>query len=182
MGNYSLFFNETMPGKIIISLFSHNYINHISEILLNIIFDSIEFHNEQISIITLDKFEVNGSNGNGGFLSTGNHNSVTSNSIQVNFTSTPVEYALNKNYPNPFNPSTVISFDIAYESNVNLLVYDIKGRLVATLVKGVMEIGSYDINYDASSLSSGMYFVVLNAADINSTESYKAVQKIVLLK
>lgn len=71
---------------------------------------------------------------------------------------------LHENYPNPFNPSTQISFDLSQNSRVNLTVYDILGREVATLVNGKnLSNGTYSFTFDASGLSSGVYIYRLNS-------------------
>ncbi len=69
----------------------------------------------------------------------------------------PKEFVLNQNYPNPFNPSTTISYQLPVGGYISLKVYDILGNEVASLVNGTKEAGYYQINLDASSLSSGMY-------------------------
>lgn len=68
---------------------------------------------------------------------------------------------LNQNYPNPFNPSTVISYAINDNSNVNIKVYDLTGKEVKTLVNSFQNAGTYSVNFNASALSSGIYFYVL---------------------
>lgn len=70
---------------------------------------------------------------------------------------------LNQNYPNPFNPSTVISFSIPENSHVNLAVYDITGKQVAELANSRMAAGNHEVNFNASNLSSGIYFYRLTA-------------------
>jgi hypothetical protein len=75
----------------------------------------------------------------------------------------PSSFRLLQNYPNPFNPSTVISYQLAGNSEVSLKVYDMLGREVATLVEERKSAGSYQVNFDASSLSSGMYIYRLQA-------------------
>jgi Secretion system C-terminal sorting domain len=70
----------------------------------------------------------------------------------------PKEYTLNQNYPNPFNPTTNIEYTIPKDGNVNLKVYDIEGREVATLVDKYQNAGSYITMWDASNFSSGVYF------------------------
>lgn len=71
------------------------------------------------------------------------------------------EIKLNQNYPNPFNPSTVISFSIPENSHVNLAVFDITGKQVSELTNGRMAAGSHEVNFNASGLSSGIYFYKL---------------------
>ena len=66
-------------------------------------------------------------------------------------------YALEQNYPNPFNPTTLISYSVPERGNVSLVVYDLLGRQVASLVNQVKEPGSYKVNFNASNLPSGIY-------------------------
>lgn len=88
----------------------------------------------------------------------------------------PTSFKLYNNYPNPFNPSTQIEFDVAKTGIVKLEIFDILGRKVATLVDGHKAIGTYAVTFDASSLSSGIYFARFIAG--NSLQ----VQKMTLLK
>jgi hypothetical protein len=80
------------------------------------------------------------------------------------------EFRLSQNYPNPFNPSTSISYSVAEVVNVNLVVYDILGRVVATLINDVHTPGLYNVNFDASRLASGTYIYRLEAGDFVSTK------------
>ncbi|MDZ7723834.1 MAG: T9SS type A sorting domain-containing protein [candidate division KSB1 bacterium] len=84
----------------------------------------------------------------------------------------PQEYALNQNYPNPFNPSTTIEFALPKSGKVNLVVYDIMGRTVANLVQDSMEAGHHKITFDASKLTSGVYFYKLSAGDFTETKKF----------
>lgn len=86
------------------------------------------------------------------------------------------EYALTQNYPNPFNPSTQIKFALKESGFVTLKVYDALGKEVATLVKGDYASGSYNVSFDASGLSSGIYFYRLE------TGSFVQTNKMMLLK
>jgi hypothetical protein len=83
----------------------------------------------------------------------------------------PVATALHQNYPNPFNANTNISYSLVEASNVDLKVYDITGRLVATLVNGYEEAGEHVATWDASNVSSGVYFYKLTAGDYTATKS-----------
>jgi photosystem II stability/assembly factor-like uncharacterized protein len=67
------------------------------------------------------------------------------------------EYRLDQNYPNPFNPTTTIAFQVAKTGNVRLAVYDILGREVALLLNERKNAGSYEVRFDASTLSTGLY-------------------------
>jgi hypothetical protein len=73
----------------------------------------------------------------------------------------PLTTRLNANYPNPFNPTTVIGFEIASAGTVRLSVYDILGREVAVLVNQDRAAGRYEVSFDASALSSGVYITRL---------------------
>jgi len=83
----------------------------------------------------------------------------------------PTFTSLDQNYPNPFNATTNISFSLADAGNVSLNVYDIAGRLVVTLVDGQMDAGQHVVVWDASSVSSGVYFYKLATADYTATKS-----------
>ncbi|HEY6953365.1 MAG TPA: T9SS type A sorting domain-containing protein [Bacteroidota bacterium] len=89
---------------------------------------------------------------------------------------TPDHFALSQNYPNPFNPTTTIRFSIAKFSIVNLEIYDLLGREVATLANGEMPAGVHEVTFDASRLASGIYFYKLRA------DNFTATKKLVLLK
>ncbi|HRE41930.1 MAG TPA: T9SS type A sorting domain-containing protein [Ignavibacteria bacterium] len=80
------------------------------------------------------------------------------------------DFKLNENYPNPFNPITNISFSIPSASNVSLKVFDITGKEVAKLVNEYKSAGDYSIQFNASELSSGVYFYRLNAGNFMSTK------------
>ena len=78
--------------------------------------------------------------------------------VETNNQGIASEYRLDQNYPNPFNPSTVIGYQVPSKSYVMLRVYDVLGREVATLVNETKESGSYEVTFDASKLTSGIYF------------------------
>ncbi len=88
----------------------------------------------------------------------------------------PAVFSLSQNYPNPFNPSTVISYQLSALSHVTLKVYDILGRIITTLVDGEMPAGKYQVNFNASNLSSGIYFYKL------TTDMGAKVMKMEILK
>jgi hypothetical protein len=91
----------------------------------------------------------------------------------------PDKFTLSQNYPNPFNPSTNIDYTVPTNSSDQLVVikiYDIQGKEVDVLVNHNQKPGQYTINYNAGSLSSGIYFYRLESADIRIS------RKFVLLK
>ena len=75
----------------------------------------------------------------------------------------PTNFSLAQNYPNPFNPSTKISYSIAKQGKVRLSVYDILGREVAVLVNSEQNVGTYNVQFNAEKLSSGIYFYRLQS-------------------
>jgi photosystem II stability/assembly factor-like uncharacterized protein len=82
----------------------------------------------------------------------------------------PSDYSLEQNYPNPFNPSTTIKYFVPQLGFVTVKVYDILGKEVATLVNEEKLAGSYKINFDASDLTSGVYFYKLMTANYSETK------------
>ena len=88
----------------------------------------------------------------------------------------PEEFALGQNYPNPFNPTTTIPFSLPEASHVKLVVYDMLGRLVDTIVEGELSAGYHNASFDASRYPSGTYIYRIEASNFTS------VQKMVLVK
>ena len=95
----------------------------------------------------------------------------------------PINFALEQNYPNPFNPSTKIKFAIPTAGNngnqsiqTTLKVYDILGNEVITLVNEEKSAGNYEVNFNASELSTGVYFYTIKAGNFSDTK------KIILIK
>jgi len=86
------------------------------------------------------------------------------------------EYSLAQNQPNPFNPTTTIKYSLSEQQFVSLKIFDILGKEVATLVNENKPAGNYEVNFDASNLSSGVYFYQLRAG--NFTE----MKKMILIK
>ena len=79
----------------------------------------------------------------------------------------PSSFSLEQNYPNPFNPSTNVLFSILNVQFVTLKVYDILGKEVATLINEKLQPGTYEVNWEASQFSSGVYFYRLTAGDFS---------------
>jgi hypothetical protein len=116
----------------------------------------------------------------GGYTTVGVANFVVTGCGTVTGISTnqnlPKQYNLSQNYPNPFNPVTKISFDIPKSSLVSLKVYDVLGKEVASLVNEVKNPGSYIVDFNGVSLSSGIYFYKLE------TNGFTSVKKMMLIK
>jgi len=103
----------------------------------------------------------------------GSYKFSTETNIEV---SLPAEFNLEQNFPNPFNPSTIISYSIANKSNVLLSVYNILGEQIATLVNEVKDAGNYKIEFNALNLPSGIYVYRLDA------DQYTSSRKMILVK
>ena len=118
----------------------------------------------------------------GGIVSTGTFQIGSPTSVDDN-KNLPVNFALEQNYPNPFNPSTKITFAIPTAGNngnqsiqTTLKVYDILGNEVITLVNEEKSAGNYEVNFNASELSTGVYFYTIKAGNFSDTK------KMILIK
>lgn len=100
------------------------------------------------------------------------YNAVTN----IGNSETPVNYSLSQNYPNPFNPTTKINFNLAKNGFVTMKVYNLLGKEVANLVSGNYNAGSYSVDFNASKLSSGVYFYSI---EVNG---FKDIKKMMLVK
>ena len=83
----------------------------------------------------------------------------------------PDKFELYASYPNPFNPTTTIAYDVKDAANVKLVVYDLLGRRISTLIDGFQVSGRYSARFDASRLSSGMYFYKIEMGEFSSVKS-----------
>lgn len=88
----------------------------------------------------------------------------------------PGEYLLEQNYPNPFNPSTTIGYRMKFEAEVSIIVYDVLGREVSVLVDGVRPAGKHSVVFDASLLTSGVYFYQLRYGAYTEIKSMQYIQ------
>ena len=104
------------------------------------------------------------------FQSATNLSTEKSNEIPI------TDFLLSKNYPNPFNPTTTISFSIPEFGLTTITAYDITGRQLETLTNEVLSVGNYSINWNASSYPSGVYLIRMESGDFTQT------QKVVLVK
>jgi PKD repeat protein len=109
----------------------------------------------------------------GAFLVTLKRSTIGITQISSNI---PEKFNLYPNYPNPFNPQTIIKFDVAKPQNVKIRIYNTLGREVATLINQSMSAGTYTVDFDGSNLASGIYFYAMESND------YVMVNKMVLVK
>jgi hypothetical protein len=95
----------------------------------------------------------------------------------------PKTFSLSQNYPNPFNPVTQINYSVPKTSLVKMIIYDVIGREVITLVNDVKVPGNYSVPFDASNIASGVYFYKISAQQVgSSTGDFTDVKKMVVLK
>ena len=147
--------------------------------LTNIHFQNVNISAQsglQVRNATIDTTGVNitASNGRGAYLLQVNGYVTGATEVENNFT--PAGFSLSQNYPNPFNPSTKISFSLAKESHVVLNVYNVLGQRVAALINQNMKAGEHEYNFNASNLSSGVYFYKITTGNFTQT------RKMLLLK
>jgi photosystem II stability/assembly factor-like uncharacterized protein len=122
-------------------------------------------------LIDLDGFVYAGTNGSGVFIS---YNSTTGLQEETNIV--PTSEALLSNYPNPFNPLTIIGFRLSRASNITLKIFDLLGNEISTLIDEYRIAGTHEFEFNASGLTSGVYFYQLKAGD------YADTKKMILLK
>jgi flagellar hook assembly protein FlgD len=104
------------------------------------------------------------------------YNPVDGGKISGNTQGTSNDYKLFQNYPNPFNPATNIRYSIKENGIVTIKIYDILGKEIATLVNEKQSPGMYEVTWDASQYSSGIYFYKLTAGE------FSEVKKMILIK
>jgi len=96
--------------------------------------------------------------------------------ITENLDKLPLEFKINQNYPNPFNPSTLIKYSIPQRCHVTIRVFNSLGKEVATLENQTKEAGYYQVKFDGSKFSSGVYYYQITAG------SFKRSNKMLLIK
>ena len=94
----------------------------------------------------------------------------------------PESFGLKQNFPNPFNPTTTIEFDLASGAFASIVLYNITGREVKTLVNSNLRPGHYVFDLNASELSSGMYFYKLTAQNFDGQMIFSSTKKMILMK
>ncbi len=94
----------------------------------------------------------------------------------------PGEFLLAQNFPNPFNPTTEIRFDLPEAGNVSLVVYDVLGREVATLATGYREVGYHLAIWNAAGQASGVYFARFNVTNADGKNIYSKINKLMLIR
>jgi hypothetical protein len=137
--------------------------------------------NDDIISITIDVNNNKWIGTFGGGLAVFREGGILEVKDRINTTSS--EFTLRQNYPNPFKPSTKIRFEIRDLGFVTLKVFDVLGREVATLINEVKQPGSYDVEWNAGGMPSGVYFYRLVASpSTNSGRHYVEMKKMLLLR
>ena len=109
--------------------------------------------------------------GEGGYYG----DNISVNEIEIN-EGIPTEYSLYQNYPNPFNPVTKIKYDIPFDGNVSIKIFDISGRLINTLVNEYKVAGQFETDFHGENLSSGVYYYKIESGE------FSQVKKMILIK
>jgi hypothetical protein len=158
--NWHLYTREE-PGVVHVGAFGITPVESGSD-LVNLHFESVE-NGDAVRSLRVTEYRVNDS-------------PALSGSVVWEQATLPVEYALEQNYPNPFNPVTTIGYSLPRDSKVCLTVSNILGETVDVLVNDIQQAGRYTVQFDASALSSGVYFYRIEAGD------FKQIRKMVVLK
>jgi hypothetical protein len=146
------------------------YITTPSETRYTDFFPSAPTQNYYYAVSSLDKGNVESSPSD---ILTLN---VTGISIQE-----PVSFILHQNYPNPFNPSTIISYSIPQSGYVSIKIFNVLGKELLTLIDEFKEMGRYNIEFNASNMSSGIYYYQIQVLSPNN-KVYKDIKKMILLR
>ena len=104
-------------------------------------------------------------------------------SVEGSRSEIPAEFKLHQNFPNPFNPTTAISYQLTAVSYVTMEVFDLLGREVGTLVRGIQSAGTQTVTWNASTFPSGVYYYRLQARPVaGQTAAFIESRKMVLMK
>jgi hypothetical protein len=94
----------------------------------------------------------------------------------------PTTFALDQNFPNPFNPTTKIQYQLPIDSKVTLKVYDVLGREVTTLLNDIRPAGYHDAQWDAGNVASGVYFYRMEAEALTGGSGFQQIKKLLVVK
>jgi hypothetical protein len=106
---------------------------------------------------------------------------ATVSAVTNSTANTPKDFSLDQNYPNPFNPSTTIRFNVGKRAKVSVVLFDVTGKEVTTLVNDSKEPGSYSVRWNGASAASGTYFCRMTATADNGSTTVET-KKMALLK
>ena len=94
----------------------------------------------------------------------------------------PTKFSLTQNYPNPFNPSTTIRYDIPKRAYVKITIYDVLGKVVATLIDGIQSANTYSVEWNPLFLCGGVYFCHMQALNQDGSDNFTSVKKLLFMK
>lgn len=123
----------------------------------------------QLNTLYFWRVRASNSGGFGPYSATRNFRSTTT-SVNSIGTVIPTEFKLYNNYPNPFNPSTTIRFDIPKNTDVKIKVFDLTGRMISELIVISLQPGVYETSFNASNFASGIYYFRIEAGEFNDTK------------
>jgi len=175
--------NLSLNGKVIITDTSGNILKHrIFPTSSFIDFtSSMPLNNGDMIFTSSADFGVVGSEQVGFVVRTDSN--LYSKSVDINNGNTELinDFYLYQNYPNPFNPTTKITYSIPVSGNVKIKIFDMTGREIKTLINDFRNTGSYDIEFNGSNLSSGVYFYKLDATGKDGND-FVMTKRMILLK
>ena len=105
-----------------------------------------------------------------------------SSEIEIELNAVPEEYQLLQNYPNPFNPSTKIEYNLPFNSQVKVKIYNMIGELEVSLVDELKPAGFYNLTWNAENRASGIYLYTLEASSVDGNEGFITFRKMILIK
>ena len=114
------------------------------------------------------------------FISQATTNAIMDLSINNNLA--PQQFILDQNYPNPYNPETIIRYSVSQIADVTLEIFDIRGNLIVELVSKMHRPGQYSILWNASGIAAGLYFIEMKAYSNNTQLIFKDINKMLYLK
>ena len=151
--NQESYFKNGITTYLAYSMFNQPFDSKTTEILIK---SAGDIHMDDIEITVADI------NGDALYL-------THSNSGQI-YQHGPYSFELEALYPNPFNPSTELSFSLSMDSHVKLAAYDVQGKQVAVIFEGAQSVGSHSYTWNASELSSGVYYIRLQAGTMVTSQ------------
>ena len=168
----SLSIETLTKNRIRLTATSSQNITLTDGLLINLVFATNEGGTKPVSILN---FSINNNSEYGSSVN-GSIKVIGSTFADNDKNVIPKEFALYQNFPNPFNPSTEIKFDLPKQSEVLIAVYDMLGREVARLVSGEIKAGSHTIKWNATNQTTGIYLVLFRA------DNFKQTRKMILIK
>jgi len=107
---------------------------------------------------------------------------ITLSDVKSDNSNTPKTFNLSQNYPNPFDPSTFITYQIPTDAMVTLKIFNLLGNEIKTLENGLTTAGSHQVQFNAKGLSSGVYFYTIQANSLNGKQTFRSTKKMILMK